>query len=66
MKKIKIIEEKMVEWKKNANELIEKVMVNDLLHKPIKLYERELYELYLHSLWLPTFHTEAETLKIMV
>ena len=40
MKKIKIIEEKMVEWKKNANELIEKVMVNDLLQKSIKLYEK--------------------------
>ena len=59
MKKIKIIEEKMIEWKKSANELIEKVMTNDILQKPIKLYEKELYELYLHSLWLPTFHAEA-------
>ena len=66
MKKIKIIEEKMIEWKKNANQLIDKVMANDLHHKPIKAYEKELYELYLHSLWLPTFHPEAETLKLMV
>lgn len=38
MKKVSIVKEKMDEWKKNANDILERVMVNDLNHKPLKEY----------------------------
>lgn len=59
IKKIKVIKEKMDEWKNSAKDILDKVMIHDLNQKPLKNYEKELYELYLHSLWLPTFHPEG-------
>lgn len=41
-------------------------MHDSLTNTDIKVFEKNLYDLYLQSLWLPTFHPEGETLKLLV
>lgn len=53
----------MVGWKKSVNETINNLLRDDFLGKEISSYKEKLYELYLLSLWLPTFHYETSTIK---
>jgi hypothetical protein len=62
-KRINIVYEKMLGWKKAANELITTVLNDDFLGKEVSPYRDKLYELYLLSLWLPTYHHETSTIK---
>ena len=56
LKRINLVYEKMKQWKKNANELITNILRDDFLGKEIAHYQKGLYENYLLSLWLPTYH----------
>jgi hypothetical protein len=53
----------MRNWKKTANELITNILNDDFLGKDISGYADKLYEIYLLSLWLPTYHHETSTIK---
>lgn len=66
LKKICTIQERMIQWKEAATKIIDKVMHDSLTNTDIKVFEKNLYDLYLQSLWLPTFHPEGETLKLLV
>lgn len=53
----------MVGWKKNVHEVLTNIIRDDFLGKEISSYKDRLYELYLLSLWLPTFHYESSTIR---
>lgn len=63
LKKVNIVYEKMLGWKKSVHETIQNILRDDFLGKEISSYKDKLYELYLLSLWLPTYHYESSTIQ---
>lgn len=63
LKKIKIVHSKMQNWKTSVYDIIAQILRGELKGKDIREYEEKLYEIYLLSLWLPTFHHETSTIK---
>ena len=63
LKKIKIVDDKLEAWKTSVDELLMSIARDEFQGKPLTEHESKIYEAFLTSFWLPTFHTKTELLR---
>jgi hypothetical protein len=64
MKKLEILNTKIQGWKAAVKDMLRKVCETN--GDDLPALEPPLYELYLHSLWLPSAHPETAILRRLV
>lgn len=62
LQKIGLVYNCMLKWKEETNRLLKR-LIEENPREINKELGKEIYALYLHSLWLPTVHYEAVHLK---